>query len=82
METPPGGECYPLADALETFLVEWKHLRHQHPGEHLGVLETFLVEWKPKDGGELREVPGLLETFLVEWKHDGTYVPIKETDIP
>ena len=65
-----------VCPALETSLVEWKHVFGGEKLKHALTLETSLVEWKL---GGLRETnPHLraLETSLVEWKHGNDSHPI------
>ena len=56
------------AIALETSLVEWKHMLLELYYTPPSALETSLVEWKP----DMHAPRGLcfhtLETSLVEWK--------------
>ena len=55
METRSEACCLLVAEALETFLVEWKPLWGARRTFGLWPLETFLVEWKlgpgPARGG-------------------------------
>ena len=70
METPASVPPACLeTPALETSLVEWKHVYLEEVGQGEEALETSLVEWKHQAPSIAVAQPGALETSLVEWKH-------------